>query len=327
MSDPSARPPFSRRAVLRVAGVTATAGALGLVGTQIAEADASALPASKRFDLTKPSADMFPTRNRPLHESAHAMQGFTFDNVNRRLFVAQIRNGSSGDDLCINQLDFDGTVVGHMHLDNAGHGVSIGVEPVGSRSYIWAESRSNRHDTDGRGTALQRFEFVSGRAPANVRTFLTGSKTITCATDPVNRRLLVRRKVDGHFEFTVHALADAAAGRFSSPLARIRMPKVSGTFQGYTFYGAYLYVLTGDGHADASDINSQISCIDLRNGRLVADGVLTRAGKTLLWREPEGMAVYRTRAGNIKLYFGFASRNTLHGSRRYANIFSKDVLV
>ncbi|WIY01825.1 hypothetical protein QRX60_48790 [Amycolatopsis mongoliensis] len=70
------------------------------------------------------------------------MQGFAFDNVNRRLFVVQARNGTSGDDLCVNQLGFGGEVLGSMHLGHAGHGVSIGVQPV--------------------GTALARFKFVDG---------------------------------------------------------------------------------------------------------------------------------------------------------------------
>jgi hypothetical protein len=59
------------------------------------------------------------------------MQGFAFDNVNRRLFVAQLRNGTSGDDLCVNQLSFAGELVGAMHLDGAGHG-----DPAAIDSYL-----------------------------------------------------------------------------------------------------------------------------------------------------------------------------------------------
>ncbi|MGK3202910.1 phage baseplate protein [Amycolatopsis sp. MEPSY49] len=66
-----------------------------------------------------------------LHESHHVMQGFAFDNVNRRLFV-QAQNGTSGDDLCVNQLGFSGELLGSTHLAHAGHGVAIGVAPVGT---------------------------------------------------------------------------------------------------------------------------------------------------------------------------------------------------
>lgn len=329
MTDPSEsdRLLLSRRSLLKAGGATVAAGALGLAGLGFAAPASAALPSSQYFDLSQPSYDFFPNRNRPLHGSHHAMQGFTFDNVNRRLFVIQQRDGSTGDDLCVNQLDWDGNVVGYMNLENAGHGVSIGVEAVGTSSYLWTEANSDASDDSGRGTALQRFKFVSGQTPTSVRKFFTGSDNVTCATDPVNNRILIRRSVSGHMQFTAYSLTAASAGDFSSPLAQINMPSVPGTFQGYTFYGKYLYVLTGDGHANSDDIDSKISCIDLNTGAIVQNSVLTRAGSTLVWREPEGMAVYKTTAGNVKLFFGFASRPSVDSIDRYANIFYKDALI
>ena len=50
----------------------------------------------------------------------------------------------------------------------------------------------------------------------------------------------------------------------------------------------------------------------------------TNAGGSLDYREPEGMAVYRTVAGETRLFLGFASGAA--GARR-ANIFYKNVLV
>ncbi|MGI8665900.1 MAG: hypothetical protein ACR2N4_07710 [Jatrophihabitans sp.] len=102
---------------------------------------------------------------------------------------------------------------------------------------------------------------------------------------------------------------------------------ITGTFQGYTLYGSYLYVLTGDGHADSADIDSAISCINLNTGQIVEKNVLTKAGSTLVYREPEGMAVYRTVGGTVRLIFGFASRDSVSGIDRYANLFYKDVLI
>ncbi len=314
---------LSRRSLLKAGGVTA---ALGLGALAFPGAASAALPASSYFDLSQPSYDFF-ARNRPLHESHHAMQGIAFDNVNRRMFVIQIRDGSNGDDLCVNQLDFNGNLLGYMHLANAGHGVSFGAEPVGTSTYLWTEADSSSPDDSGRGTALQRFKFVSGTTPANVRKFFTGSTNVTCATDPVNNRILIRRSVSGRMEFSAYSLAAASAGDFSTVLARIPMPSVSGTFQGYTFYGKYLYVLTGDGHASADDIDSAITCIDLNTGAITQNKVLTRAGSTLVYREPEGMAVYKTSAGKVELVFGFASRDGLDGINRYANVFYKDVLI
>jgi receptor-binding protein len=317
--------PLSRRAVLQATG----AGLLGLgaTGALPGPLAAASVPVSQRFDLSQPSYERF--RGVSLHESHHAMQGMAYDNVNRRLYIAQIRNGSDGDDLCVTQLTIEGVATGHMHVDNAGHGVSIGVEPVGSASYLWMESDSDDHSDAGRGTALARFRFVDGASPSSVRKFLTGSKTITCATDPVNRRLLVRRNEGGTMHYSLFSLADAAAGRFTSPLAHFAQPKLgdgSVTFQGYTALGDHLYTLDGTGHEDPADIDSYVTAIDMNTGRVVQRS-LTKAGNSLLYREPEGMMVYRTVGDNLRLCFGFASRPSMSSTTRYASVYFKDVLV
>ena len=315
----------SRRTILKATGI----GLLGLgAAAAVPSATAAAtVPTSSRFDLSQPSYERF--RSVSLHESHHAMQGMAYDNVNRRLYIAQIRNGSDGDDLCINQLSIEGELTGHMHVNNAGHGVSIGVEPVGSASYIWMESNSSEHSDDGRGTALARFKFVNGGTPSSVKKFLTGSKTISCATDPIYKRLLVRRSEGGHMHYRLFSLADAAAGRFSSPLASFDQPKLgdgSVTFQGYTVLGKYLYTLDGTGHQDPADINSYVTATDMNTGKVVQRS-LTKAGKTLFYREPEGMMVYKTVGGHLRLCFGFASRPSMTSSTRYASVYYKDVLV
>jgi hypothetical protein len=305
------------------------AGLLGLGATiALPGSPASAtVPTAKRFDLSQPSYERF--RSVSLHETHHAMQGMAYDNVNRRLYIAQIRNGSDGDDLCINQLSIEGATTGYMHVSNAGHGVSIGVEPVGSASYLWMESDSSEHSDDGRGTALARFKFVNGGSPSSVQKFLTGSKTITCATDPVNKRLLVRRNEGGTMYYSLFSLADAAAGRFTAPLAHFAQPTLgngSVTFQGYTVLGNYLYTLDGTGHEDAADINSYVTATDMNTGKVVQRS-LTKAGETLLYREPEGMMVYKTVGDNLRLCFGFASRPSMSSSTRYASVYFKDVLI
>lgn len=212
--DTPGTPGLSRRGLLQAGGAALAAGAFGLAGARwagpAAAAPASlaasvtpaALPASQYIDLSQPSYDYFPNRNVPLHESHHALQGIAFDNVNHRIYIIQQRNGSSGDDLCVNQLDYSGNVTGYMYLPNAGHGVSLGVEPVGTSSYIWAEADSSSSTDSGRGTALQRFKFVSGAAPSSKK-FLIGSTNVTCATDPINQRLMVRREVSGTMHFYV----------------------------------------------------------------------------------------------------------------------------
>jgi hypothetical protein len=320
-------PKLSRRSMLKAGGVTLlAAGAAGALTVGNASA---AVPASKRFDLSKPSYDVF--RGVLLDEKHHAMQGMAFDTENRHLFISQVRDGSSGDDLCINRLDESGEVTGTMHIDNAGHGVSIGVEPRGSDSYVWVECDSDAGDDDGRGTALARFKFADGEAPSGVRKFFTGSDTITCATDPVNGRILVRRKESGSMTYRLYDFSsmDVENGTFTDELAKIKQPKLgdgSVTFQGYAVFGSYLYTMDGDGHADADDINSYVTATDLNTGKVVQRS-LTKAGKSLVFREPEGMAVNRTPGGEVRLCFGFASRTSVGDIDRYSNVFHKNVLV
>lgn len=316
---------LSRRSLFRAGA--ATAAVIGFGAASAGTAVAAELPATSPYiDITKSSTELF--RSKMLHESHHVMQGFAFDNVNRRLFVVQAQNGTSGDDLCVNQVSFSGEVLGSMHVTHAGHGVSIGVEPVGTASYIWMECDADGTTTDARGTALARFKFVNGGTPS-MKKFLTGSKTITCATDPVYDRIAVRRSEGGQMWYSVFPLASAAAGDFSDPLAHFPQPALSSSsvvFQGYTILGNYLYTLDGSGHADAADIDSYVTRIDMKTGE-VKDRSLTKAGESLVYREPEGLAIYRTSDGETRLFLGFGSRSSLDNINRYANLFYKNVLV
>lgn len=89
-------------------------------------------------------------RRKTLHDDA-VQQGFAFDNVNCRLFVAQRRNGAaaSSGNLCITQLDFSGKQVGYMHLTGFGHGVSFGAQAEGLATYLWVEVDPNKGGTGG----------------------------------------------------------------------------------------------------------------------------------------------------------------------------------
>jgi hypothetical protein len=313
---------LGRRRLLAAGGGLA---AMALVGG-FAEPAAAEVPGSAHFDLTQPSYDLF--RDAALFQST-VMQSFTFDNVNRRLFVAQVAEGSSAadhGDLCVSQLTFAGELLGHMFLTGFGHGVSIGVEPVGSTSYLWTEVDS----ASARGTQLARFPFVAGATVDHTSTGLEkhrpieGIDTVTCATDPVNGRLVMRYRIGGAFRYVVYALADVHAGVYDRRLADLAQPAGMGTFQGYAVYGEYLYMLDGDAYSSTnpSPGNAHVSSVSLNGGPVTR--VPTNAGTSLTYREPEGMAVYRTVAGETRLFLGFASGQA--GNRR-ANIFYKNVVV
>ncbi|MFF3767630.1 teichoic acid biosynthesis protein C [Streptomyces sp. NPDC001922] len=320
--------PLSRRGLLRAGGGLGLA-ALGL-GHGAAAASA-AVPASARFDLTQPSYDLF--RGKPLHDDT-VQQSFAFDQVNKRLFVAQLRNGSGQDELgnlCVTQLDFAGNQVSYMHLSGFGHGVAFGVEPSGTDSYLWTEVDAN---TGGFGTRLARFKFVKGGSLSNTSTAIrkfapiAGATEYTCSIDPVHNTLVTRYHKDGAKHIAVYDLAAASAGTFGTPKVNFPQPALptkSPKFQGYTAYGQYLYCLTGTDYVtNGNVVDSEITSIDLNTGKIKEGPVLTKAGESLSFREAEGMAVYRTDSGEARLFLGFASGDP--GDRR-SNIFYKNALV
>ncbi|KAJ5514347.1 hypothetical protein N7463_003899 [Penicillium fimorum] len=288
------------------------------------------IPTSQRFDLSKPSYDLF--RSKSLHDVT-IQQGFAFDNTNRRLFVTQRRDGASATsgDLCITQLDFNGEYVGYMHLTSFGHGVSFGVQAVGSSSYLWTEVEAN---SNGYGKKLARFKFVSGTTLSSTSSSLKKFAPIasatehTCSIDPVSNRLIVRANLSDGKHVSVFNLDEATDGDFSNPLANFKHPSLdtaSDTLQGYAAYGQYIYFLYGNSY-DATDgkVNSDVTAVNMNTGSVVQGPLITKAGSTLSFREPEGLAIYKTAAGEVRLFLGFASGES--GDRR-SNIFYKNALV
>ncbi|KAK3316975.1 hypothetical protein B0H66DRAFT_562506 [Apodospora peruviana] len=288
------------------------------------------VPASPRFDLSQPSYDLF--RSKALHDDT-VQQGFAFDNTNRRLFVSQRRNGASdtSGDLCITQLDFSGNYVGYMHLTGFGHGIAFGAQGSGSSTYLWVEVEAN---ANGYGKKLGRFKFVSGTTLSSSSSAVTKFVPVaagtehTCSVDTVNNRLVVRYQLPGDGKrVAVYGLTAATSGDFSAPLADIKQPSpasLSTTFQGYAAYGKYLYLLWGDSYDVSSELNSQVASVDVNSGTVVQGPLITKAGSTLTFREPEGLAVYQTASGEVRLFLGFASG--VAGDRR-SNLFFKNATV
>ncbi|MGW0086472.1 phage baseplate protein [Streptomyces sp. NPDC003393] len=315
----------SRRALLRT-GVGAGIAALGLgYGARSASASVGTTP---RFDLSQPSYDLF--RDKVLH-SKRVQQSFAFDSVNKRLFVAAKRAGSaeSAGDLCISHLDFHGNYISYMHLNGFGHGVAFGVQASGGTSYLWIECEANGN---GYGTKLTCVKYSAGTTLDASSTAIgkfqpiSGATEYTCSVDPVYNRMIVRYHKDGAKHIAVYDTSDAFRGDFSNPVARFTPPAISGTAQGYTLYGSFMYYLTGNAYSSSnpSPGNTYLTSINVNTGAVAQGPTLTKAGSTLVFREPEGLAVYRTDAGESRLFLGFASGE--EGDRR-SSIFYKNALV
>ncbi|MFF5778691.1 teichoic acid biosynthesis protein C [Streptomyces virginiae] len=317
---------LSRRGLIRT-GVGASLAVLGLgAGAQAASADVTA---TKRFDLSEPSYDLF--RSKDTH-GARVQQSFAFDWENKFLFVATKRSGSaeSDGDLCINKMDFDGNFISYMHLDGFGHGVAFAALPSGSGTELWIECAAN---TKGFGTALAPITYKANTtlgSPAAVAAYqpIAGATEYTCSVDPVHRRMIVRYHTSGGKCIAVYPLSAFETRNFGTPLVDFKQPTISGTAQGYALYGSYMYYLTGDAYpgdgTPTGDGNTYVTSVDINTGAVKQGPVLTKAGSTLHHREPEGLAVYRTDAGEARLFIGFATG--LEGDRR-SSIFYKNALI
>jgi receptor-binding protein len=314
---------FGRRSLMKATGALGLAAAAG--GLAVA-APAQAAVTSARFNFTSSAYKLFGPKSL-VENRTH--QALAFDNVNRRLFMLQGRRDSTGNDLCLNRVSFGGTPLGAMYLDNIGHGVGFGVEPVGSDSYIWCEALP---DSSGRATALKRFKWIPGTKPANVTYHFTGRRDVSCGMDPVNHRLLVRYipadSVNGH----TNVLYDLPFGHPSQlkKISEFYLPRAVsslGPLQGFVPYGNYMYVLTGTSHQYQSDIDSTLAAVDMSNSKQVGSSVVTYAGADLPYREPEGLGVYRSVAGNTGLYYGFSSRDSYSGLKVTANIYYKNQML
>jgi hypothetical protein len=301
--------PLSRRALIRT-GAGAPLAALGL-GAQSASA---AVPATQRFDLTQPSYDLFRSKNT---HGARVQQSFAFDWVNKFLFVATKHSGSSDSagDLCINKMDFDGNHLSYMHLDGFGHGVAFAALPSGSGTELWIECAAN---TGGYGSPAAS---VAHRP-------IPGATEYTCSVDPVHQRMIVRYHTSAGRRIAVYPLSAFRTRDFGAPLVDFKQPTIPGTPQGYTLFGSYMYYLTGDAYpgdgTPTGDGNSYVTSVDINTGTVQQGPVLTKAGSTLHHREPEGLAIYRTDAGEARLFIGFATG--VEGDRR-SSVFYKKALV
>ncbi|MET9900394.1 teichoic acid biosynthesis protein C [Streptomyces sp. NPDC006446] len=322
--------PLSRRGLIR-AGAGGALAALGLgVGAQTASA---AVATTKRFDLTQPSSDLF--RSKTTH-GVRVQQSFAFDWVNKFLFVATKRTDSpeSAGDLCINKMDFDGNYISYMHLNGFGHGVAFAALPHGSGTDLWIECASDENaNENGFGTALTPVRFtadttLNSPAASAAHRPIAGATEYTCSADPVYQRMIVRYHTSGGKRIAVYPLSAFETRTFGSPLVDFAQPTIPGTAQGYALYGSYMYFLTGDRYpgdgTPVGDGNTHITSIDINTGIVKQGPELTKAGSTLTWREPEGMAIYRTDAGEARLFFGFATGE--EGDRR-SSIFYKKALI
>jgi hypothetical protein len=315
--------PVTRRGLLKIgAGVAATAA---LATTE----PAAAATAGGRFELTAPATSLI--WKQALYDET-VMQSFAIDNAHGHIYTIQVKNGAGSDaagHLCLTKLSLTGTILGHMYLLGFGHGVQIGVEPSGASAYLWTETNGVREGGSSRGSKIARFKFVNGRTLTTTSSALTtytlvaGASNTTCAIDPSTNRLIMRYHDGSTFRFAAYSLAAVKSGT-AKKLHDVAQPSGLGTFQGYAAYGNFVYMLTGNPYSGTNPApgNTYLTSIDLRTGQRV-QRARSAAGKSLDFREPEGMGVQIV-SGAPRLCLGLASGVE---EARKASIFYKTELV
>ncbi|MDF3143166.1 MULTISPECIES: Teichoic acid biosynthesis protein C (Precursor) [unclassified Streptomyces] len=275
-----------------------------------------------RFDLAAPS-ERWLWKKGTLREPT-ILQSFAFDEVNRHLYVLQLRRGGgAAGHLCLNKLDLAGKRLGHMYLQGFGHGVSMGVQndPDGT-VWIWTEADAK----GGYGRGVTRFRFFDGavrtREDVKARHPIPGSTHNQPSVCMASRRIAVRHRVDDEPRYRVWDLDAFVARDYSDPVADFAQtgvhpdPKIP--FQGYALDGDHLYQLAGTAYdaktnPPAKRGNAHISCLDIHTGELL-DRQHTEAGHSLDHREPEGLAVRH--GSGARLCLGLASGP--EGERRFS---------
>ncbi|MGC4081692.1 MAG: hypothetical protein QM736_06205 [Vicinamibacterales bacterium] len=292
------------------------------------------LPATGRFDLREEPRTVF--RGQWLHDRRHVPQSFAFDDVNGFLYVLQVEGTNAAGtfaehsqrgDLTLTKLTRDGrAIAGHMTLRGFGHGVALGVEPLGAEAFLWTEVDSQPNDAGvGRGTRIGRFRFKSGAtldtASPQLEKFdlIAGARTCTPSLDLAHGRLALRHVRDGEMRVTLYDLAAVKAGR-AQPLRDISLAFPFGTAQGWCTFGSCVYVLAGQAYGPANPPpgNATVWCLDWNTGAVV-DHQPVHALPDLVYREPEGLAV-SVSDGAPRLCVGFGASVSAQDSQRQLSL-------
>jgi hypothetical protein len=141
----------------------------------------------------------------------------------------------------------------------------------------------------------------------------------SCNLDLDTGRLAVRYLADGGGrKLGLFNLEEVKAGGTRALVTPVSVPGGLGLFQGFTTFGSFAYMLTGDSGVD----NTELYSFDWNTG-VQAQNAGTAVFGSAVAREPEGMSVQAV--GNAhRLTFGFGSHVSTSNSSRRANVAYKD---
>lgn len=252
------------------------------------------------------------------------MQSFAYDAVNKVWIFAQVKNASTGA-LTLTKISPTGQKLGYMTLTDFGHAVSIGVEPMGSTTYVYTESHSVQNSSGiGFGTKIARFAWVNSATISSTSSSVTtyqvasGAISVTPMVDAVKNRITVQYKpsATARKQWVVYPL-DQFKNKIFSPIVTVQWPTELDTIphqQGYVWLNDQTILSYHGTNYNSSNTtgNATINEVNAVTGARTRS-VLVTVAPSLVYREPEGLANLN---GNICT--GFASG--VAGARK-ANVF------
>ena len=251
------------------------------------------------------------------------MQSFAYDDVNQVWIFAQVQqSGRFGKtasqhaydgDLTLTKVSQSGAILGYMYLNGFGHGLSIGVEPVGTTTYVWAESNSVYFEAmgsalaNGYGTKIARFGWKNSAtyscSSAGITTYGVngGAPEQSPYVDYRRNRIAVQywSTTFNTFRWAIYPL-DQFKARDYTPVIRFSWPAELNdiTDQGWAYVNDSM-MLNYNGNAYGSSNpapgNATLFKVSLPGSQpVVADSTLVTSAGSLSPREPEGLNILDT---------------------------------
>jgi len=260
--------------------------------------------------------------NVSLRDTNTIMQSFAYDDVNKVWIFAQVQQSgrfnkthaqhSVDGDLTLTKLSKTGAILGYMYLNGFGHGVSIGVEPVGTTTYVWIESVAKNtsqtvgaKNTNGYGTKIARFAWKNATTYTPSSSGVTnygvnsGAPEQSPAVDYKRNRIAVQywSTTLNTYRWAVYPL-DQFKARGYTPIIRSSWPTELYNYQydqGWTYINDTKVVsYRGKAYSASNPApgNTYMTEVDFPGDTgSIANKIFITTGASLSPREPEGMHI------------------------------------
>lgn len=279
------------------------------------------------FNITTTPVSYFTTLDLP---QGLIMQGAFFSQGGKYI-LATVANGATPESFTIYRCNNTGKFLDSMTLTNFGHGTTLGIEDVGTDTYIWANCGS---DTTANDNTLTRFKYVSGatylKTDPNVTVYSNfGSGELAYPTIDGQYIYFCRYASTNVYVIERRLLSDVKAG-INSIINSFSIPTDYHLLQGICMDGDTIYWLSGD--SNGTNYPIKLTSFNIISGLIIADlplnfGQLTDGVFYSNYKEPEGVFLYKDADGSKSLFVGMVTgtsvsyRNNLYAYHSVNNFF------